>query len=85
MSDDMTKAVIGMPYELAMANDLSLRQFYARAQTLLNEVETLRQNNERYQWIQRHCDIDYRGHRPDGDYASTDESIDAAMKHQEQS
>lgn len=69
-----------MPYELAMANELARQQFYARAQKLLTEVEKLRQNNERYQWIQRHCDIDYRGHLPDGDYASTDESIDAAMK-----
>ncbi|WP_052506093.1 ead/Ea22-like family protein [Pseudomonas sp. MRSN 12121] len=43
------------------------------------DLETLIKNNERYQWIQQHCDIDYRGHRPDGDYGSTDESVDAAM------
>ena len=85
MSDLMTKAVIGMPYELAMASEVSRQQFYSRAQALLIEVETLHQNNERYQWVQQHCDIDYRGHRPDGDYASTDESIDAAMKHRGQS
>lgn len=45
-----------------------------------NEVIAgLRKDVERYQWVKQHCDIDYRGHRPDGDYASTDESIDAAM------
>ncbi|NMZ09228.1 hypothetical protein HBO37_28225 [Pseudomonas proteolytica] len=44
-----------------------------------SDLETLIKNNARYQWVQQHCDIDYRGHRPGGDYVSTDESIDAAM------
>ena len=35
---------------------------------------------KRYRWITENCDIDYRGHRPDGDYASSDEVIDSAME-----
>lgn len=34
----MTRAVIGMPYELAMDSEMSRRQFYARAQTLLVDI-----------------------------------------------
>ncbi|WP_277592941.1 ead/Ea22-like family protein [Pseudomonas chlororaphis] len=54
----------------------SIRDEWRRDQV---DLETLIKNNERYQWIQQHCDIDYRGHRPEGDYGSTDESVDAAM------
>ena len=37
MSELMDRAVIGMPYEMAMGDELSRRQFYARAQALLAE------------------------------------------------
>ena len=37
MSDLMTKAVIGMPYDLAMASEVSRQQFYDRAQALLKD------------------------------------------------
>lgn len=42
MSEDMTRAVIGMPYELAMDSEISRRQFYARAQTLLADLDEAR-------------------------------------------
>ncbi len=38
----MTQAVIGMPYELAMGSEISRRQFYARAQTLLADLDEAR-------------------------------------------
>ncbi|MDU8420245.1 hypothetical protein RYA60_18470 [Pseudomonas syringae] len=39
---EITRAVIGMPFEMAMENDLSRRQFHSRAQALLSENEALR-------------------------------------------
>lgn len=39
MSDMMLKAVIRMPYEMAMESELSRRQFYARANQALDEME----------------------------------------------
>lgn len=41
MSDVMFFGVLRMPYEMAMANELSRRQFYARAQEAANRVESL--------------------------------------------
>ncbi|QCP82380.1 hypothetical protein D0C27_11010 [Alcaligenes faecalis] len=37
MSDIMLNAVIHMPYEMAMKDELSRRQFYERANQALNE------------------------------------------------
>ncbi|MBX6966030.1 hypothetical protein [Alcaligenes faecalis] len=37
MSDIMLNAVIQMPYEMAMKDELSRRQFYERANQALNE------------------------------------------------
>ena len=51
----------------------------AERDAALAELEACRNDAERYRWITENCDIDYRGHRPDGDYASSDEAIDAAM------
>jgi len=42
MSELMDRAVIGMPYEMAMGDELSRRQFYARAQALLAERDAAR-------------------------------------------
>lgn len=46
MSSTMTTAVIRMPFDMAMADFMSQRQFYHRAQSLLDErndlIETLR-------------------------------------------
>ncbi|NAP01965.1 hypothetical protein B1F73_15205 [Pseudomonas syringae] len=39
---EITKAVIGMPFEMAMESELSRRQFHSRAQALLSENEALR-------------------------------------------
>jgi hypothetical protein len=39
---EITRGVIGMPFELAMSSDLSRRQFYACAQRLFAENESLR-------------------------------------------
>jgi hypothetical protein len=41
MSDLMLTAVLSMPYDMAMADDLSRRQFYDRAQQALEEIERL--------------------------------------------
>ena len=42
VSEDMTRAVIGMPFEMAMDSEMSRRQFYARAQTLLADLDEAR-------------------------------------------
>lgn len=39
---EITRAVIGMPFEMAMKNDLSRRQFHSIAQALLAENDSLR-------------------------------------------
>ena len=41
MSEVMTQAIIGMPYEMAMADELSSRQFHDRAQGLLADYAAL--------------------------------------------
>ena len=64
------------------ASDLARRQrdkAEAERAAALAELEACRNDAGRYRWITENCDIDYRGHRPDGDYASSDEAIDAAM------
>ena len=40
MSDLMLKAVLRMPYEMAMADELSRKQFYYRAQQALDLIES---------------------------------------------
>ncbi|MCK0543556.1 hypothetical protein JTE78_12365 [Pseudomonas syringae pv. aptata] len=42
---ETTRAVIGMPFEMAMENDLSRRQFQSRAQALLAECDRLSSEN----------------------------------------
>lgn len=42
---EITRGVIGMPFELAMESDLCRRQFHARAQALLAEVGQLKAEN----------------------------------------
>lgn len=44
MGNLMTKGIIGMPYEMAMANELSRKQFYDRAQKLLADHEFLKES-----------------------------------------
>ncbi|MFA0967388.1 hypothetical protein [Pseudomonas amygdali] len=39
---EITRAVIGMPFEMAMENDLSRRQFHSMAQALLSENKRLK-------------------------------------------
>lgn len=51
MSELMDRAVIGMPYEMAMGDELSRRQFYARAQALLAERDAAQKDAERYRWL----------------------------------
>jgi hypothetical protein len=43
MSELMTQAIIKMPYELVMGDELSRKQFYDRAQQVLNENHDLQQ------------------------------------------
>ena len=47
MSEVMTQAIIGMPYEMAMADELSSRQFHDRAQGLLADCAALEAENAR--------------------------------------
>ncbi|MNQ54104.1 hypothetical protein D3C85_681640 [compost metagenome] len=39
MSNLMTEAILGMPFDMAMESKLSRMQFYARAQGLLKAVQ----------------------------------------------
>ena len=39
---EITRGVIGMPFDMAMGSDLSRRQFHSRAQSLLAEIDRLR-------------------------------------------
>jgi predicted nuclease with TOPRIM domain len=39
---EITRGVIGMPYEMAMVSEMSRRQFHGRAQELLAESEKLK-------------------------------------------
>jgi hypothetical protein len=42
VSDIMTQGIIRMPYEMAMEGEISRKQFYDRAQKVLDENEALR-------------------------------------------
>ena len=50
---EITRAVIGMPFDLAMGSEMSRRQFHGRAQALL--VENDRLNAENKQLILLEC------------------------------
>lgn len=41
MSEVITQAIIGMPFDMAMNNELSRRQFHSRAQDLLADYAAL--------------------------------------------
>lgn len=43
MSEVMRTGIIRMPYDMAMQSELSRRQFYDRAQSLLTELEEAEQ------------------------------------------
>jgi hypothetical protein len=47
----MLFGVLQMPYDMAMGDELSRRQFYDRAQQALAMVEELRRDAERYRWL----------------------------------
>ena len=49
MSDTMLFGVLRMPYELAMSDELSRRQFYGRAQQAAAEIESLRAERDALQ------------------------------------
>ena len=42
MSDLMTEAIIGMPFDLAMCDTLSRIQFHKRAQSLLSDYKDIK-------------------------------------------
>ncbi len=58
MSDIMTRAVLKMPYELAMSNEMSRVQFHARAGEAADELDRLRAENARLNRVISARDID---------------------------
>lgn len=51
MSDLMLTAVLSMPYDMAMENEFSRRQFWDRAQQALAEIERLTtERDEHARW-----------------------------------
>lgn len=54
MSEFMTQAIIYMPYEMAMSDEISRRQLYARAQEILSERDQLRAEVERLRNLLAH-------------------------------
>lgn len=46
MSDLMDRAVVTMPYDLAMGDELSRMQFWSRVQLVYKELEGLRTQSE---------------------------------------
>lgn len=54
MSDLMLRGVILMPYNMAMRDELSRRQFYSRAQALLADYDRMRDAlTQAKKWISR--------------------------------
>lgn len=53
MSELMDYSVINMPYEMAMSTELSRRQYYNRARSLLKELKELRAYKKR---VQKECE-----------------------------
>lgn len=46
MSEVMTQGILGMPFEMAMGDELSRRKFHSRAQSLLADYARLEQECE---------------------------------------
>lgn len=55
MSELMDQSVIGMPYEMAMVEELSRRQFYERAQSVLTDRDQLRSQVEALRGLLVQC------------------------------
>ena len=51
MSDVMMFGIAQMPYEMAMDDEISRRQFYANTQRLVAALEAAREDSERYRWL----------------------------------
>ena len=54
MSDLMLFGVLRMPHELAMADELSRRQYWERGQQAADEIEQLQAENKRQQIMLNH-------------------------------
>ena len=71
---EITRAAIGMPFEMAMENELSRRQFHSIAQALLAERDRLRAENaglrtgyEAYEQVNAELKAEVEGLRKDSD------------------
>ena len=53
MSDLMIFGIARMPYELAMSDELSRRQFYANTQRLVSSLEAALVDAERYRLLRK--------------------------------
>ena len=74
---EMTRAVIQMPYDMAMDGEISRQQFYNRAQTLLADFDTLAQRlQEAESALQLFVDL---GVTPGG-WVELDEALSCASK-----
>lgn len=51
MSDVMFYGVLQMPYEMAMGDELSRRQFYGRVQEAIDRLKKAEVDAKRYQWL----------------------------------
>ena len=79
MSDLMLTAVLSMPYDMAMADDLSRRQFYDRAQQALEEIERL--TAERYEHAHWRRDLADKLHYRETDIIELRQQLAEAEQH----
>jgi len=85
VSDEMMFGIAKMPYEMAMGDEMSRRQFYANTQRLAAALEAARVDAARYRWLKKYafCGVWARGDGialvvPRAARADIDSKIDAA-------
>lgn len=79
---EITRAVIQMPYDMAMDGEISRQQFYNRAQTLLAEFDTLAQRLQEAEMLNNRMASLLQGirrHNSSGLTRDTQDEIDAVL------
>ena len=77
MSDVMMFGIAQMPYEMAMDDEISRRQFYANTQRLVAALEAAREDAGRYRWLRAQNVIAVTSHDQSVEYQRDD--LDAAI------